>query len=255
MLFPGGISCILLPEGLLVSPAIFWAAPLCVTFLEPGFFQLLESLSSPLAVPGTTLHFGLKAKETSVSSPAPFHPQDAVGAGEPSASLALSSLIGVPSRFLTMAGAASFTTTNLQVFKHLHGLTLPYMQSFGSFPNPCPSNHILTPAPAMVWPGGLIPCMCWDHLDLVACPTNLPLPLQPHKVYASCDDLYKINWIPIMVIRCPHEQLTKSCSPAQPAPNPTGEAQEPQEWMEKGTSQQSMSRSRSQGQASPKFLL
>lgn len=43
-----------------------------------------------------------------------------------------------------------------------------------------------------------------------------------YKANASCDDLYRINWIPIMVMRCPHEQLTKSCSLAWPAPNPAG---------------------------------
>lgn len=37
-----------------------------------GFFQLLRSLSSALAVPGTLLHLGLKSKGTSESSAAPF---------------------------------------------------------------------------------------------------------------------------------------------------------------------------------------
>lgn len=43
-----------------------------------------------------------------------------------------------------------------------------------------------------------------------------------YKADASCDDLYRTNWIPIMVMRCPHQQLTKSHSLAQPAPNPAG---------------------------------
>lgn len=70
------VSLFLQPIGrLLTAQMHLLGCSLCVaalTFLEPGFFQLLESLSSPLAVPGTSLHSHLKAKETSESSPAPF---------------------------------------------------------------------------------------------------------------------------------------------------------------------------------------
>lgn len=43
-----------------------------------------------------------------------------------------------------------------------------------------------------------------------------------YEADTSWDDLYTINWIPIKVMRCPREQLTKSCPPAWPAPNPAG---------------------------------
>lgn len=162
-----------------------------------------------------------------MSSPAPFAHRRQWGVGEPSALLGLSSLMGIPSRFLARAGAAPLTTTNLQVFRHLHSLTLPYTSTVlgGPFPNPCPSN-------LMAWGARSLHLLASrDHLDLVAHPTNLPLPLQPHETDASCDDLYKINWIPIMVMRCPPRAADKELFPG---PASSKSHRRAQEWRRRG---------------------
>lgn len=118
-----------------------------------------------------------------------FRPQDAVGVAEPSASLGSSSLMGVPSGFLAMAGAASLTTNNLQVFKHLHSLTLPYIHSFGwaispplplkPHPRSCPGHGTARGAHSLHLPTSR------DHLDLQGPPQPCRSPYKPSSASSA----------------------------------------------------------------------
>lgn len=152
--------------------------------------RILPAAQKPLLTLGCSWHLASLTSQSQGNFrvfSCSFRPQDAVGVAESSASLGSSSLMGVPSGFLAMAGAASLTTTNLQVFKHRRSLTLPYIHSFGwaiSPPLPLKPHPALLPRP---WhgPGSSFPAPARDHLDLQRPPQPCRSPYKPSSASSA----------------------------------------------------------------------